>query len=192
MSSVNASKKVDYDGKASNLLKNAVMPVDFRFQTQVGGAVGYVAAEVAISWLFRRFMRYERMGLVSLARIHALSVPLIGGLQAPVESNHPLGYEAPMMDQFKAGAKGIPGLMAAVYVDQTIRVGLHKPTIRMNDLIPMSIAKIITRPLISMLYEYLPNTFINGLDTIEYMQKVQRANSRIISKDDVEFRERWS
>ena len=72
----------------TNILTNAVQPVDFRHGSQVAGAAEYVAAEVLVSYFARYIFKVEKRTLIELAAIHAVSIPLIGGLAAGVDSSN--------------------------------------------------------------------------------------------------------
>jgi hypothetical protein len=184
-------RQVQYDGEFTNIGKNALMPVDFRITTQVGGAAFYVTAEVLVSWLLRKVIKAPAIPLKDLAIVHAMSLPLIGGMQAPMEANNSLAYEAPLTEQFMAGAKGIPGLMAAVYAHQTFLKGFHRPQLSFKDVAIMAVAKTLTRPLLSFAYGAIPDAGRNGLDVIEHLQSLQRVNSRLVSEDDPDFVATW-
>ena len=171
----------------TNVFKNAVAPVDFRFGTQVFGAVEYVVAEMVVSYIVRWLMKTERRTIRELALIHGTSLPFIGGLSAMMEKNHILGYEAPIGDQFMAGGKGVPGLFAGVYVTNTLLNGFHFPKLAGKDILITALCKIVTRPVLSMLYPYISDDMRNGLDVIEYILSKQRINSRLVSEDDPEY-----
>ena len=188
---VAADRQEKYDGEFTNLGKNAFMPIDFRIPGQVGGAAFYVTAEVLVSWLLRKVIKAPAIPLRDLAIVHAMSLPLIGGMQAPMEANNPLYYEAPLSEQFMAGAKGIPGLMAAVYAHQTFLKGFHRPQLNFKDVAIMAAAKTLTRPLLSFAYGAIPDAGRNGLDTIEQLHNQQRVNSRLVSEEDADFKAVW-
>ena len=66
------------DPKLMNTLDVAIMPVDFRNTTVVGGAAGHVGLEVLVSYIARRVFGIEKRTIIELTAIHGLSVPLQG------------------------------------------------------------------------------------------------------------------
>ena len=165
----------------TNIFANAIQPVDFRKFGQVGGAVEYVAAEVLVSYFARYLFKVEKRTLLELAAIHAVSIPLIGGLAAFSQDNHQLAYEAPVYDLVIDGSKGIPAVFAAQYVCNTALQGLHAPKLNFRDILVTAATKVITRPILSLLYPYLGDMFRSNLDVIEELVSRQRAKSRLLS-----------
>lgn len=170
----------------TNILANAAAPIDFRKLSQVGGAAEYVAAEVLVSYFARYLFKIEKRTLLELAAIHAVSVPLIGGLAANFNDNHILGYEAPFTDIIYDGAKGVPAVFAAQYICNTALSGLHAPNLSFKDILITAATKLLTRPVMSIIYPYLGETFRNNLDVIEELVSRQRAKSRLLSAADAE------
>ena len=167
------------EGKFMNVVDAAIIPVDVRKTTQVGGALGYVGVEVLISYIARRVFKIAPRPVTELAAIHALSLPFIGGLSAFSDKEHPLGLEAPMGDQFMDGAKGIPAVFASTYIVNTYLAGLHAPKLDVKDILITAAAKIASRPIMSMAYPRLGNGFRNGQDTLKELFDRQRAQSRL-------------
>ncbi len=169
------------EAKFMNVVDAALMPVDIRKTTQVGGAMGYVGVEVLISYIARRVFKISPRPVTQIAAIHALSLPFIGGLAAFTDENHPLELEAPMGDQFMDGAKGIPAVFASTYIVNTYLEGIHAPKLDVKDILVTAAAKIASRPVMSLLYPNLGAGFRNGQDTINTLFKAQRSASRINS-----------
>ena len=163
----------------TNLVNNAVTPVDVRKFKQVLGSAEYVAAEVLVSYLARYIFKVEKRTVMELAAIHAVSIPMIGGFSAGVEENHALGYEAPFNDQLYDGAKGIPAVFAAQYICNTALAGLHAPKLNFKDILVTAAAKMVTRPLLGFLYPMLGNEFRNNLDVLEILFTKQRVKGRL-------------
>ena len=168
----------------SNILNTAVQPVDVRKFSQVFGAAEYVGFEVLLSYFARYLFKVEKRTLLELTAIHAVSVPLIGGLSAGVKGNHILGYEAPFTDQIVDGSKAVPAVFAAQYICNTALQGLHAPKLNFKDILVTAAAKIATRPLVSMLYPLLGDTFRTNLDIVEELFQRQRVASRMFSDDE--------
>lgn len=170
----------------TNIFANALAPIDFRKLSQVGGAAEYVAAEVLVSYFARYLFKIEKRTLLELAAIHAVSIPLLGGLAATFDDNHILGYEAPVTDLIYDSAKGVPAVFAAQYVCNTALAGLHAPKLNFQDILVTAATKIVTRPIVSIIYPYLGETFRNNLDVVEELVSRQRSKSRLLSTSELE------
>lgn len=170
------------DESFTNILTNAIQPVDVRHGSQVAGAAEYVAAEVLVSYFARYIFKMERRTVMELAAIHAVSIPLIGGLSAGVEDANIFSYNSPWGDLVQDGAKGVPAVFAAQYICNTALAGLHAPKLAFGDILMTAGAKIVTRPLLALVYPYLGETFRNNLDVLEELfNNKQRAQSRLLS-----------
>ena len=174
------------DETFTNILMNAVQPIDFRKGSQVAGAAEYVAAEVLVSYFARYIFKMEKRSLAELAAIHAVSIPLIGGLGAGFQDANIFGYESPWGDLVQDGAKGVPAVFVAQYICNTALSGLHAPKIAFTDILMTAGAKVVTRPLLALIYPYLGETFRNNLDVLEELfNSKQRAASRLLSDSSV-------
>ncbi len=163
----------------SNVLSNAVLPVDVRKPTQVGGALSYVGLETMVSYIFRRVFKVAPRSVLELVAIHSLSLPFVGGLSTFADSEDGQGLRAPMGAQFMEGAKGIPGVFAGVYLANTFLDGLHVPRLDFKDILITAASKIATRPLTSLAYPYLGASFRNGQDAVRSSVALQRRQSRL-------------
>lgn len=163
----------------TNILENAVQPVDLRKFQQVFGAAEYVAFEVLISYFARYLFKVEKRTLMELIAIHTVSIPLLGGLSAFVNNNSGFGYEAPFADLAADGAKGIPAVFASQYICNTALQGLHAPRLNFQDILVTSAAKLVTRPIVSFLYPMLGDTFRSNLDIIDEVINRQHSASRL-------------
>ena len=166
-----------------NVVDNAVMPVDIRKQTQVGGALGYVGLETLVSYIARRVFKVAPRGVAEIAAIHTLSLPFIGGLSVFADKEDPEGLEAPMSKQFMEGAKGIPAVFASTYVVNTYLAGLHLPKLDFKDILITAASKIATRPIMSLLYPNLGDSFRNGQDALSRNFQLQRQQARFGSDE---------
>ena len=164
-----------------NVFTNGVQPIDIRYGSQVAGVAEFVAAEVFVSYMARWLFKAEKRTLMELATIHAVSVPLIGGLAAPVEPKHILGYEAPVTDLIADGAKGVPAVFAAQFIINTALHGLHAPKLNFTDILMTIGAKVVTRPILSLVYPFLGPTFRTNLDVVDGLFDKQRAASNLRS-----------
>ena len=166
----------------TNVLMNAVQEVDIRHGSQVAGAAEYVAAEVLVSYFARYLFKMEKRTVLELTAIHALSIPLIGGLAAGFQDSNIYGYEAPWGDLVQDGAKGVPAVFIAQYVCNTALSGIHAPKLNFTDILMTAGAKVVTRPLLALLFPYLGVTFRNNLDVLEELfNSKQRAASQLLS-----------
>jgi hypothetical protein len=168
-----------------NLLNTAAIPVDVRKMNMVGGVAEHVFFETIIAYLARYLFKVEKRSLLELACIHAVSVPLMGGLAAPIDDLHPLGLEAPLSDTVMDGAKGVPGVFASVYICNTAMQGFHAPKLNLADILMTAGTKIITRPIVSFLYPNFGETLRNGMDTVDTQLRRERVKSRLLSKETV-------
>ena len=165
----------------TNILQNAIQPVDVRKISQVFGVAEYVAFEVLISYLARYVFKIEKRTIMELIAIHAVSIPFIGGLGAMAEENNPLTYNAPYGDMFMDGAKGVPAVFAAQYVCNTALSGLHAPSLNFKDILVTAASKIITRPIVSFLYPFMTDAMRDNLQVVEALINRQRNASRLKS-----------
>ena len=172
------------DETFTNILTNAVQPVDFRRGSQVAGSAEYIAAEVIVSYFARYLFKMEKRTVLELAAIHAVSIPLIGGLSAGFNDANVYAYESPWGDVVQDGAKGVPAVFAAQYICNTALSGLHAPKLSFGDILMTAGAKIVTRPLLSLIRPYLGETFRNNLDVLEELFNVKQRNaSRLLSAE---------
>ena len=165
--------------KWMNVIDNAVLPVDIRKQTQVGGALTYVGFEVLVSYIARRVFKIAQRPVTQLAAIHALSIPFLGGLSAFMDGEDERGFEAPMSEQFMEGAKGVPAVFAGTYIVNTYLDGIHAPKLDFKDILITAASKIATRPLMSLTVPHMGDSVRNGQAAISASVGVQRTQSRL-------------
>lgn len=166
----------------TNIPINAIQMVDLRHGSQVVGVVEYVAAEVIVSYFARWLFKSERRTLMELAAIHAVSIPLIGGLSAGVQDSNALGYESPVTDLVQDSAKGIPAVFVAQYICNTALAGLHAPKLQFTDILITAASKIISRPILALLFPYISEMGRNNLDVLEELFNAkQRGASNLLS-----------
>ena len=79
--------------KFSNVFKNAVAP--FSSGKIIKGSVTYIALEVIVAKILRKIMKVGDKTITELAVVHALSLPLLGGMSAAFNQDnrpsHPYG-----------------------------------------------------------------------------------------------------
>ena len=171
----------------TNVLSNVVVPLDPRRTKLVMGSLEYIAAEVVVSKLVRKILKADTKGWLQLAYIHALSLPFMGGAAGFFDQNSgyvgtdrdggPVGFSSTLMD----GAKGIPAVLVAQYIiDSTVK-GFHVPWFNLKDLLITAGAKSLTRPLVSMVYEYIPANAQDNLRVLDILIQRQRGVSSLRS-----------
>ena len=160
-----------------NVAANTVIPVSSG--ALIGGSIEYVANEVLVSWLIRRFMGMNR-SLTTLARVHTLSLPLLGGAAGFMEP--PKGLGDGWVDQFTAGAKGIPGVLIAHYINQVFDKGFTYPSAGMKEYLVTAVCKILSRPVMSVVAAYLPAGGQDALEVFQNLVQRQAASSNFSRK----------
>ena len=178
------STNKDYpESKMSNIFKNAILPLDFRKGKVVQGTLVYVAAEVLVSKLLRKIMKADNKGFMELAAVHTVSLGLMGGTTAVFDKKEGWGSKE-FSKKIKGGAMGIPALFVAQYIYNTFGKGFHMPFWSMRDALIMAAAKILTRPLLAMVYDKSKFTQ-NALDAQQLAEDMQvRASSFKSKKTD--------
>ena len=166
--------------KATNVLKNAVAPLDWRKEGQLVGTAAYVAIEVAVSYIVRNVLKMEKKSLLELASIHGLSVPFMGGAGAPFGPITGIAATTGYGTAFKDGAKGIPAVLLAQWVIATAYKGFHFPWFTLKDLLITAGSKTVTRPLVYSISGMLKNIGVaDGIRVIDELINSQVANSNL-------------
>ena len=75
----------------------------------------------------------------------------------------------------------VPGVFAAQYVVSVAQKGLHMnfKSVSVKDLLITAASKALSRPIISMVYDKLPEKLATGIDEHERMVGLQAAASRL-------------
>ena len=174
-----AAKKKEDD--YTNIFSNAILPYNPQRMSLLMGSAQYVAIEVIVSKIVRKFMKADR-SWADLVCVHALSLPLMGGAAGFAEPDK--DYTAEWSDQFTAGAKGIPAVIAAEWILRTFYAGFHAPWFNMKDLLITAGAKTISRPIASGIYKNLPDNMADSLALVNELINRQNAASSLKSKKD--------
>ena len=143
-----------------DVFKNASNPYIGSTEIAMGNAQ-LVAAEVLVSKLLRKIVGMAPRSFTYLTAVHAASLPLLGGLQAPF--SNPVAYGPAFfgtaspktsvgtnLDILKAAAASVPAVFAAEYVVNTSGAGFHVPKPSIRDALMTAASKMLTRPLIGM------------------------------------------
>jgi len=164
----------DADKKgAQQVLKNIFKPAT----SATLGAAEYVLLEVCIGKVLRRFINAPR-GWMDLTITHAISLPLIGGLQQFFEANKDIFAKAGTDDagwtqQLGDGAKAVPAVYAAEYIVNTFTSGIHMPKPGLKDAGVTLVGKAITRPIAAMVFPYLPDTMAESFHVLDKLIRRQ-------------------
>ena len=161
---------------AANIFTNAIAPVSGGYLA--AGTAEYVTVEVFVSWLVRYIMGMPR-GLLKLSAIHGVSLPFIGGAAGFVEPTKE--YGADYSDQFVAGTKGEPAVLLAHYIVQVFERGFTLPNAGFKEYIITAISKILSRPLASTVFTYLPTGAQNSLAVLHALMARQAVGSNFAS-----------
>lgn len=160
-----------------NVLKNTFAP--FSSAKLIGGTTGYVANEIAVSYIVRKIMGKHK-SLVELAAVHTLSVPLLGGAVGFME---PQGsYEDDWSAQFGAGFKGVPALFLAQYIIQIFNKGFTLPNEGFKEYLVAAFSKIVSRPVLSVINGYLPGSAVDSLEVLHTLVQRQAVGSNMAGK----------
>jgi hypothetical protein len=142
------------------------------------GSVQVVLIEVMMSKLIRMALRMDNISLGKLVIIHAISLPLVGGIVGFSEPQVGLAdgpaYSAAFMD----GAKGVPAIFLAQYITNTALQGLHAPKLKITDILITASSRILTRPLLNFLYQYMPKAVQGNFDANDDLVRAQNLASR--------------
>ena len=171
----------------TNVVTNIITPFDPRRTALLMGSLEYIAAEVVVSKVLRKIIKADNKGWLELVYVHALSLPFMGGTAAFFDANagytgndaegNEVGFTKHAMD----GAKGIPAVIVAQYIIESISKGFHAPWFNMRDLLITAGSKAITRPLIGFIYTYLPKDAAANLQVVEHLVRMQREASSLKS-----------
>ena len=172
----------------TNVLSNAVVPFDPRRTKLLMGSLEYIAAEVIVAKMVRKVMKADNKGYLQLAYIHALSLPFMGGAAGFFDASsgyvgtdnqgQAVGFTTNIMD----GAKGIPAVLLAQYIIDSMTKGFHVPWFNFKDLLITAGSKSLTRPIVGFVYKYIPDNAADNLRVLEILFSRQRSVSTLTSK----------
>ena len=158
--------------------KNVVLPFASGADVAIG-SVEYVTIEVIVDMLLRSILRAPRRGVVDLAIIHTLTLPIMGGISR-LYADAPIAYgSGTLIDQTKDGAAGIPAVFLAQWMYGISSQGLRIPRgFNWRDIMVTAIAKTATKPLISALWPFLPDKMVKeSLAQVNNMFRAELRNS---------------
>ena len=164
--------------QAQNIISNAILPFDIRKGALVLGSAEYVAVEVLVSSMVRKFMKAPK-SWTELILVHTISLPFLGGAVGFVDATGE--YSAGFTTQFMDGAKGIPAVILAEWVLATFYKGFHFPWFGFKDLLITAGSKVLSRPIASVIYGYLPRDAADALALFNLMVQQQNQKSSLHS-----------
>ena len=175
-----------------NGLSNTILPYDVRVNKgsqSVGfgvpsgnlaaGSVQILIFEVLVSKLIRMALRMENRTFGKLILIHAISLPLTGGLVGFSDPQVALKTDPSLQEALTDGAKGVPAIFVAQYITNTALQGLHMPKISFRDILITAAARILTRPILKYGYAYMPAAIADNFDANDEMVQNQNKASRL-------------
>ena len=143
----------------------------------------HVLPEVLVSKIIAKMFGKTDPALMELFWTHAISIPFIGGLGAPIlgTKKHSKMSDG-WYDQVYSAAAGVPAVFLAQYILHTFYGAnlIRMPKLDMRTIVLVAISKIITRPLVSALTPLLQGTQVQTIyDGLQERLDVQSANSNI-------------
>jgi hypothetical protein len=163
----------------TNIATNVIVPFDPRRTKLLMGSLEYIAAEVVVAKLIRKIMRYDNKGWFQLAYIHALSLPFMGGAAGFFDTNADYNSGPTAATNVMDGAKGIPAVILAQYIVDSMTKGFHVPWFNFKDLLITAGSKSLTRPLVAFVYKYVPSAVQDNLRVFDYLVQRQRQASSL-------------
>ena len=161
----------------TNVLNNTILPLDIRKPDLVGGSLQLIVVEVLIAKVIRKVLNMGSRGVMELAFIHAVSLPMMGGFSALF--GPPQKYGMDTMQAFKDGAKGIPAVFAAQYIVNVANKGFQIPKVSVKEILVTAASKMLTKPLINAMYAQLPKAVKDNFEIQQMMEMKQAAASNL-------------
>ena len=158
------------------VVNNATAPFITSTDVAAGNAQRLVL-EVLMSKILRKVLRMQDRSFMYLAAVHGISLPMLGGFQGALVT--PGTLVSPQMDQLKEAAAAVPAVYMSEYVVNTSSIGFHVPRPNLRDALVTAAAKVLTRPLISNTFTYLPNAVAQNFGAAFTVQKLQNQTSRL-------------
>ena len=164
----------------TNVLNNTILPLDIRKPDLVGGSLQLIVVEVLIAKVIRKVLNMGSRGVMELAFIHAVSLPMMGGFSAMFGA--PQKYGMDTMQAFKDGAKGIPAVFAAQYITNVANKGFQIPKVSVKEILVTAASKMLSKPLINVMYDKLPKAVKDNFEIQQMMEMKQAAASNLLMK----------
>ena len=163
-------------GDLGNVGANAAVAV--RDQGLLLGSAEYVLLEALVSMLFRQIARVPKRPFLEDVMLHSISLPFVGGLGAPFgrAGNYREGYGKQVVD----GARAVPAVFLAQYVVGTSQSGFHMPKVSIKDILITAAAKIITRPLTKLIFDFSPAVVKEHIERMRLLFARQETASTLL------------
>ena len=161
----------------TNVLNNTILPLDIRKPDLVGGSLQLIVVEVLIAKVIRKVLNMGSRGVMELAFIHAVSLPMMGGFSAMF--GPPQKYGMDTMQAFKDGAKGIPAVFAAQYITNVANKGFQIPKVSVKEILVTAASKMLSKPLINVMFDKLPKAIKDNFTIQLLMEAKQSAASNL-------------
>jgi len=164
-----------------NILNNTVLPLDVRYPDLLVGSIQLITLEVLMAKTIRKVLNMGNRGFIELALIHAVSLPMIGGFSGAFGQN--TQYDnATATTSFQDGAKGVPAVFMAQYITNVATKGFHMPKVSMKEILVTAASKMLTRPLITLMYPKLHKQLKDGFDIQNMLEIKQQMASNLKMK----------
>ena len=164
-----------------NVLNNTVLPLDPRKPDLLVGSIQLITLEVLMAKTIRKVLSMGNRGFLELALIHAVSLPMMGGFSGVFGQNQQYGAST-AQTSFQDGAKGIPAVFMAQYITNVAAKGFHVPKVSMKEILVTAASKVLTRPLITLMYPKLHKQVQDGFDVENRMEIKQQIVSNLKMK----------
>ena len=174
--------------KIMNVFKNVAAP--FSTGSMLKGSVAYVALEVAVAKVLRKILKVDNKTYTELACVHAMTLPLLGGMSAMFANKDslftPYGTKK-IAAHIKEGAKSLPALFTAQYVYDSYCHGIGLRFWTAKEALIMAVAKIMTRPIAAKLYGSA-KIAQNAFDSVALLHTAQGYQSNLARKVAIKSR----
>ena len=164
-----------------NVLNNTVLPLDPRKPDLLVGSIQLITLEVLMAKTIRKVLSMGNRGFLELALIHAVSLPMMGGFSGVFGQNKQYNAST-AQSSFQDGAKGIPAVFMAQYITNVAAKGFHVPKVSMKEILVTAASKVLTRPLITLMYPKLHKQLQDGFDVENRMEIKQQIVSNLKMK----------
>ena len=162
-----------------NVLNNTILPVDPRKPALLVGSIQLITLEVLMAKTLRKVLSMGNRGFIELALIHAVSLPMI---VAGAFGQNTQYQNATATTSFQDGAKGVPAVFMAQYITNVAAKGFHMPKVSMKEILVTAASKMLTRPLITLMYPKLHKQLKDGFDVQNRMEIKQQIASNLKMK----------
>ena len=164
----------------TNVLNNTILPFDIRKPDLLGGSLQVITVEVLVAKVIRKILGMGNRGILELAFIHAVSLPMMGGLSAAFGATRPYGMTH--SQAFQDGAKGIPAVFMAQYITGVANRGFTIPKVSVKEILVTAASKMLSKPLINVVFPQLPKAVKDNFVIENLMEQKQAAASNLKMK----------